>query len=101
MIHVMLPVQYLHKAGEHRGAPERRLALAVLATVIHDCRSVAAEPGEEPAEPRNRDAYERAIAYVMSRDRTWPYSFENLCETVGLDAGYLRRGILATQGEAA
>jgi hypothetical protein len=98
MIHVMLPVQYLHKAGEHRGAPERRLALAVLATVIHDCESVATDPGEERAAPRNREAYERAMAYVMSCDRSWPYSFENLCETVGLDAEYLRRGIQAARG---
>jgi hypothetical protein len=97
MIHVMLPVQYLHKAGEHRGAPERRLALAVLQTVLHDCRSEGADPGEAPARPRDREAYDRAMAYVMSPDRTWPYSFENLCETVGLDAGYLRRGIQATR----
>jgi len=33
------------------------------------------------------------MAYVASRDRSWPYSFENLCDTIGVDAGYLRRGI--------
>ena len=33
------------------------------------------------------------MAYVASRDRSWPYSFENLCETIGVDAGSLRRRI--------
>lgn len=97
----MLPAQLLRKAGEHRGGPERRLALAVLQTVLYDCRSGAAVPGEEPASPRDRQAYERAMTYVMSRDRTWPYSFENLCETVDLDASCLRRGIRAARGGGA
>jgi hypothetical protein len=34
---------------------------------------------------------------VESRDRSWPYSFENLCETVGVDAAYLRREIERVQ----
>jgi hypothetical protein len=32
---------------------------------------------------------------VESDDRTWPFSFENICEAVGLDAGTLRNGLLA------
>ena len=30
----------------------------------------------------------------------WPYSFENLCEAVGLDADYLRRGIQVAQEDS-
>jgi len=30
------------------------------------------------------------MAYVASTDRAWPFSFENLCEALGLDAGCLR-----------
>jgi hypothetical protein len=95
MIHVMLPVQYLRLAGKHRGAPERRLALAVLETVLHDCRSGTTRPGDAGSRPKDRRAFNRAMSYVMSRDRAWPYSFENVCETVGLDASYLRRGLRA------
>jgi hypothetical protein len=36
--------------------------------------------------------YQQAMAYVTSCDRSWPYSFENLRDTIGVDAGYLRRG---------
>jgi hypothetical protein len=97
MIHVMLPVQYLRKAGERLAEPERRLAFAVLQTVMYDCRADAGERTDGHVGVRNRQAYERAMAYVASRDRSWPYSFENLCETIGVDAGSLRRRIVRGQ----
>ncbi len=63
MIHVMLPVQYLRAPGERRMEPHKR----------------------------DRRAYEQARDYLASRDRSWPFSFENLCEAVGLDPGSLRQ----------
>ena len=41
------------------------------------------------------------MAYVASRDRTWPYSFENLCETIGVDASSLRQRLAQGQVTAA
>src|SRR5262249_10194681 len=38
MIHVMRPVQYLRQPGKRLAEPEKRLALAVLQTVLYDCR---------------------------------------------------------------
>jgi hypothetical protein len=32
----------------------------------------------------------KAIAYVASSDRAWPFSFESLCEAPSLDAEGLR-----------
>src|SRR5215471_2810873 len=93
MIHVMLPVQYLRQPGKRLAEPEKRLALAVLQTVLYDCRGTGQRGANGRASVRNRQAYDRAMAYVASRDRSWPYSFENLCDTIGVDAGYLRRGI--------
>ena len=57
-----------------------------------------------PSAPRSRGAHNargsigaivvrtvrKAMAYVASTDRAWPFSFENLCEALGLDAGCLR-----------
>lgn len=96
----MLPVQYLGQAGARLAGPEKRLALAVLQTVVYDC---GAAPGGPDGRTRVRDrgAYRQAMAYVASRDRSWPYSFENLCDTIGVDAGYLRRGIERVKGPAA
>jgi hypothetical protein len=93
MIHVMLPEQYLRRAGEYRVEPQKRLMLAVLQTVVDDCRGTTYRlaAGFPPA--IDRRAYEQARAYVASRDRSWPFSFENLCEAVGLDAGRLRAGL--------
>jgi hypothetical protein len=97
MIHVMLPVQYLNRAGVRLAEPEKRLALAVLQTVLYDCGAVAAERTNGRARVRNSQAHKRAMDYVASGDRSWPYSFENLCDTIGVDAAYLRRGIERVQ----
>ena len=97
MIHTMLPVQYLHDAARHLAEPEKRLALAVLQTVMYDCRTIEDPDVAGPARARDTRAHGRALAYVASRDRSWPYSFENLCDTLGVDAGHLRRRITCAQ----
>jgi len=90
MIHVLLPVQYLNKPGGRRGEPQTRLMLAVLQTVVDDYRGSAYRRAAGFALHRDLRAYAAARAYVESTDRTWPFSFENLCEAIGLDAGTLR-----------
>ena len=90
MIHVVLPVQYLNKPGERRKEPQKRLMVAVLQTVVDDYRGSAYRHAAGFAMPRDVGAYAAARAYVESKDRTWPFSFENLCEAVGLDADTLR-----------
>jgi len=58
--------------------------IAVLRTAIDDCRDNAL---------RDPQACREARAYVESRDRSWPFSFENICEAVGFDADSIRRGV--------
>jgi len=96
MIHVMRPVQHLRQPGQRFSEPQKRLALAVLQTVLDGCCVAAAERAEG-ARGRDRQADERAMAYVARRDRSWPYSFENLCETIGVDAGSLRQRLARGQ----
>jgi hypothetical protein len=100
MIHVMLPAQYLRQAGGYLVEPQKRLMLAVLKTVVDDCQGPVAEAAEGRARSDAR-AYEQATAYVASTDRSWPFSFENLCEAVGLDPGILRQGIRRMHSPAA
>jgi hypothetical protein len=90
MIHTFLPVQYLSKRGKGRGEPQTRLMVAVLQTVVDDYRGSAYRHAAGFAPHRDQRAYAAACAYVASTDRTWPFSFENLCEALGLDAGCLR-----------
>ena len=95
MINIMLPEQYLQQAGARLTEPQKRLMLAVLMSVVNDCqrrsdaRSVAAPAAD-------RRAIGEAVAYVESTDRKWPFSFENLCEAIGLDPTWLRRSLLGS-----
>ena len=91
MIHVMLPVQYLQKAGHRRMEPQKRLMIAVLQTVIDDCQGSSSRQAAGLPVPLDGKAYAEARAYLASTDRDWPFTFENLCDALGLDAGSFRR----------
>lgn len=41
------------------------------------------------------DARGHALEWVASTDRAWPYSFENLCDALEMDAGDVRRELTA------
>lgn len=73
-----------------RSHPPTRLMAAVLRAVVEDCTGASGEPtGPYRRAVDPRDA-RLAFAYVNSTDRTWPFSFENLCEALGIDADTLR-----------
>jgi hypothetical protein len=96
MIHILLPVQYVRQAGAHRIEPQKRLMIAVLQTVVDDFRRTRDRLAAGIHSTRDRRAYEQAMAYLVSTDRTWPFSFENICEAIGLDAHGLRTELDAT-----
>jgi len=70
--------------------PHKKLMAAVLRAVVDDCRAgtvyrrSAGYPAIDVRQVRN------AMAYVASPDRAWPFSFENLCEALEVDANALR-----------
>jgi hypothetical protein len=41
-----------------------------------------------------RRALEEVETWCRANDRSWPYSFLNICETLGLDASRLRTGLV-------
>jgi len=90
-VHVILPEQYLRRASAQLSEPQKRLMLAVLQTVLDDCRGTAARRAAGQALPPDQRAYAQARAYLESRDRSWPFSFENICDAIGLDAERIRR----------
>ena len=91
----MMPAQDLPPAGERISEPCKRLMAAVLQTVLDDCRGTAYRRSAGYGDPTDVDAVRRAIAYVASTDRAWPFSFENLCDALDVDAGCLRRELEA------
>src|SRR3989449_9481148 len=91
MIRDLPPPQCLRSADSHLVEPHKRLMAAVLQTVVDDCRGWVYRRARGARTPIARRDVRKATAYVASTDRRWAFSFENLREALGLDAGRLRR----------
>ncbi len=89
-----LPVNELAAIVEPARIPETGellLCQAVLEQAIHDLGRV------QRLTPRRR-ATETAklMRWFRSPDVTWPFSFESICATVGLDADAVRTAVLVS-----
>lgn len=89
-----LPVHELAAIVEPARLPETGellLCQAVLEQAIHDLDRV------QRLTPRRR-ATESAklLRWFRSSDVTWPFSFESICATIGLDADAVRAAILVS-----
>jgi hypothetical protein len=80
----LLPDQYFDRvAGGGREMPEKRLMAAVLLDALVRLQR---EGSSGAAEVR---------AWIAGRGAGNLFSFENVCEALGIDAGYLARGLAA------
>src|SRR5438552_15816823 len=85
----LLPSQFfdrVRRRTEHDG--ERRLMIAVLEDAVDVFRKQA---GARDA--RGEQLFQEAETWIEDPDRTWLFSFQNICDVLGLDADYLRRGL--------
>jgi len=86
---VLLPAQYFAAFRRAGGLErERLLMLAVLEDAI-DCYQKFAHSRD----PRGLQMFEEAREWVHSSDRSWLFSFENICDTLEINADYVRRGL--------
>ena len=86
---VLLPAQFFAAFRRAGGLErERLLMLAVLEDAI-DCYQKYAHVRD----PRGRQMFDEAREWVGSEDRTWLFSFENICDTLEISAEYVRRGL--------
>ncbi len=86
---VLLPAQYFPPFRRSGGLErELLLMLAVLEDAI-DCFQKFVHAHD----PRGRQMFEESREWVHSDDRTWLFSFENICDTLEIDAEYVRRGL--------
>src|SRR5262245_50436515 len=86
---LLLPAQF-HAAWPYDAAswPEKPLMLAVLEEAVDDFqRWVTAH------DRVGKRRFDEAEGWFESDDSDWPYSFPNICQALGLDAGYLRAGL--------
>lgn len=68
---------------------EEKLMFAVLTDAIECFQKYLGENSG-----RSRRLYGEAAAWIACRDSSWPYSFENICEALNINANYLRLGLM-------
>ncbi len=86
---LLLPSQF--STGVRHDAsvrPEMRLMLAVLEEAVADFQRHVVATGRDA-----RRCFREAQAWFDSNTVGWPYSFTNICQALGLDAGYVRVGL--------
>ena len=69
--------------------PERVLMLAVLQDAV-----VCFQDNVKATCKRKQTMHLDAAEWITNDDRSYPFSFENVCEALGFDAGYMRQGLL-------
>ncbi len=79
---VMLAVQFRHRPP---ASPEERLMLAILEDAL-----ACFQRGACAEDTQQRRLFMEACAWIFCRERHWPFSFENICDTFSVEPGYVR-----------
>ena len=86
---VLLPGQFFSFFRKEAGFDrERRLMLAVLEDAI-DCYQKYANTSDL----RGRQLFAESQDWIMSPDKRWLFSFENICQIVDMNPDYIRQGL--------
>jgi hypothetical protein len=91
MSDLILPSQFFELVGKSRFSSEQRLMLAVLAdaiNILHDWRGSLGI--------RKRRMFAEAARWVMTQGSNVPFSFDNVCDALEIDAEALRRRLVGT-----
>jgi hypothetical protein len=75
--------------------PESRLMAAVLEEAIHCFLKHLSSQSR-----RGRRLYGEVESWFFGEDDGWLFSFESICENLGVSAGYIRRGLLKARAAA-
>lgn len=90
-------MQYSRLTSTRLTEPCKRLMAAVLQAVVDDCRAGSVYRRSAGYAPIDVRLVRTAAAYVASTDRGWPFSFENLCDALNMDADALRGELRVTR----
>ena len=82
--------QYLDtvRRSEHL-EPEKALLVAILEDAIHTYRKYRASRDRV-----GKERFREAEQWVMGGSDEWIFSFNNVCELLGLNPDYVRRGVI-------
>ena len=84
----VLPAQYSGRRGNPK-IPELHLVLMILQDAV-DCfqKYLFASTAEK------RREFDDAERWILSNDREWPFSFNNVCSLLDINQDYLREGLI-------
>jgi hypothetical protein len=68
--------------------PEKRLMLAILEDAVQCFQNNGFAQSV-----RGRRIFQEAKKWIVDADRDWVFSFENVCEALGLNPAYVRAGL--------
>jgi hypothetical protein len=86
----VLPQQFFDTfRRSQRLEPEKALLLAILEDAIHGYQKYV-----WARDAADKERFQEAESWIMRSGDDWIFSFENVCELLGLDPEYLRRGLL-------
>ena len=81
--HVILPPQHFHVRKPL--VPEQRLMIAVVQDAIN-----CVEKYRFATDQRGRRLFDEERQWLGATETDWPYSFEHICQVLGLDANAVR-----------
>ena len=85
----LLPSQYFDRLRRRASVDgERRLMVAILEDAVDVYRKQAGA-----RDRKRRQLFDDAEAWIESSERSWIFSYENICDMLGIDAEYLRKGL--------
>ncbi|MFQ5849044.1 MAG: hypothetical protein ACE5JU_00490 [Candidatus Binatia bacterium] len=86
----VLPAQYLETVRRKTHLePEKKLMLAVLEDAVACYQKyIAARDG------KGKSLFREADEWILEENSDWLFSFDNICEALGLNPKYIREGLL-------
>jgi|SRR5688572_6233798 hypothetical protein len=80
--------------ANYKGGPYKQPELRLMAAVLEDAISCLTAK-VRPATARQLKQFEDAWQWFAAEDDSeWIFSFKNICEALGIDPAYLRRGLI-------
>lgn len=93
-VDLIVPSQFFDRIKAERSSqPEKRLMLAVMEDAI-----TTFQKSVQGATRRQRRLLKETEEWIDSADTSWPFSFENICAALDIEADYLRTGVKRWKG---
>ncbi len=84
----LLPEQFFSILGKKPLQGEKRLLLAMLEDAVHCFQTYLLA-----RKPHERRLFQEAQEWIESADTQWFFSFENICEILGINPGRMREAL--------